>query len=458
MYNSPNYPHTSCWRFISPITGILKIFALGGLIYPLVVTSASILPSETTGRLQLALSSSSRGSDWSLFSNRSCCSLYLIVTISITLAGYLLWKACKSSGHTRMTKKEGPPAATKGKSLFQDLRPVTIVEEKQEGAVGNQGSCGTSDSHQKEEDCCVREGGRKKLARMGSSPSLHHLGNGTMPRRSGARHKRQISIPSSVMIPMPMTIDEAVAAETYSFGDNPDYFVAPENLNAVKGPNTGLLQTPGQGKSKSSPFRPKGGMNRLYRSTSFQHHPFRPVSPPQSTNFVSTSQFPLPTLRPQASQPASPSMSSFPTTPRQSVPPSPTTINPYSVVSDHMPVDDHISRGHDELEQAKCVRYWKQYPRDSAHHGHARTRSLPSRALPNPPNSFTNTVNESNGEHDSRSAQLEANSEELDDELVMIFEQGQSVVTGEKWKWRRKVTVFRSDVLEQLEKEGLVRC
>lgn len=229
-----------------------------------------------------------------------------------------------------------------------------------------------------------------------------------------------------------------IPRETYNFGENPNYH------------DEGFQYSPAHpGTSVSTP--PSPFSSRFYDSSikKLKSHK-RSLSTPGAyqtfhasmgleaqSSFVSTTHFPLPTLRPVTP----PETRSTPATP---------------LLPSH----------NEELSSSvTAYRYSRRYPQAPHDHNqqHQRVQSItlpevsPHTVLTS---SHTNTCTGVDGVQ-TVPMQVVSSVETVGDRLhsefqpVMIFEQGQSV-TGQKW--RRKVTVFRSEILERLEKEGLVIC
>lgn len=218
-------------------------------------------------------------------------------------------------------------------------------------------------------------------------------------------------------IPPPITFRD----NSYNFGENPNYHDEAFHYNPTY--QTSSISTP------PSPFssrfysvnirKVKG--HRRSRSSPLSSRPYQTL---QAIGFQSdanpTPQFPLPTLRP-----ITPSTSETPLS---------------------------ASQDQESIDSTTICRYTKQYPQNpQADLSRIRDHSTP------PLDRCENVPNTNTGLSIIEGARWSNNTNSIGNDgtfqPVMIFEQGQSV-TGQKWK--RKVTVFRSDVLEKLEQEGLV--
>ena len=248
------------------------------------------------------------------------------------------------------------------------------------------------------------------------------------PSRTGSRHPELPPLmpinqyPASLLLPH----------ETYNFGDNPNYH--DERFQYNPAPPTGSSSTPPSPfSSRFYPTKIKKVMGHRRSQSSPSAHPsgMHPPSKDQR-NFMSTTHFPLPTLRP--------------------ITPPETMSTPGSPTLKH--------HEDDNLANMRAYQYSKHYTQAVHTSGHYRAQSVPltestekpvtgaqsiHRALPTP-------EEEGQGMHTQRAI---SKREDGVFQPVIIFEQGQSL-TGQKW--RRKVTVFRSEVLDKLEKEGMVIC
>ncbi|KAI5811302.1 hypothetical protein DFH27DRAFT_605405 [Peziza echinospora] len=214
----------------------------------------------------------------------------------------------------------------------------------------------------------------------------------------------------------------APGAETCNFGDNPSYH------------DDGFRPVPIDPQIMgSSPLPPISSIANLheYNSRKASGHKRATSSPQQVTNharntpshYPPPSQFPLPTLRPAT----------------------PVTETPASNTHYETP---HQRQQEPGPGQVSIFRYSRQYSHKQFQQ-HRRAHSVPTAEGKVAP---TGALNGGNTEGTNAASDGKQEEEFLP---VMIFEHGQSV-NGQKW--RRKVTVFRSEVLQSLEKEGMIIC
>lgn len=217
-----------------------------------------------------------------------------------------------------------------------------------------------------------------------------------------------------------------IPEETHDFGENPNYH---QDGFQYSVPHLATsLSTP------PSPFSSRfcsGNIRKLkgHKRSKSLPSPYQTLhaSMDLKGGFLSTSNFPFPTLRPLAP----PEVMSTPGTP--------------ALVSDNG----------EESSNLTGYRYLSQYPRAQ---GNQRAHSVP---LPGVPMEIAASTCDSptvldvvqEGPTEIQLREAEDKRPDTVFQPVMIFEQGRSV-TGQKW--RRKVTVFRSEILERLQKEGLV--
>ncbi|KAF8429294.1 hypothetical protein EV426DRAFT_571151 [Tirmania nivea] len=226
--------------------------------------------------------------------------------------------------------------------------------------------------------------------------------------------------------------------ESHNFGENPNYHDEGFQYSPAH-PGTSLSTPPSPFSSRfyNSSMKKVKSHKRSW-STPGAYQTFNAsMGLELQSSVVSTTNFPLPTLRP---------------------------VTPAETMS--MPGTPLLA-SHDEepLNSVTAYRYSRQYPQaphdQNQQHQRAQSIALPE-ICPHTvlTSSQKNICTELDGAHKGLT-QVESSVEAVGGQghagfqPVMIFEQGQSV-TGQKW--RRKVTVFRSEILERLEKEGLVIC
>lgn len=222
--------------------------------------------------------------------------------------------------------------------------------------------------------------------------------------------------------------------ETHNFGENPNYHdegfrYSPAHL----GTSVSTPPSPFSSRFYDSSIKKIKSHKRSWSTPGAYQTFHASMDPEVQSSVVSTTYFPLPTLRP---------------------------VTPPETVSTPTPL---LASHHEEpLDSVTAYRYSRQYPQVPYRNQlqqHQRAQSTLPEVSPHTvlTPGHTNTCIGAGGEP----TQVESGVEAVNDQRhagfqpVMIFEQGQSV-TGQKW--RRKVTVFRSEILERLEKEGLVIC
>ncbi|KAF8434624.1 hypothetical protein BGX38DRAFT_158554 [Terfezia claveryi] len=226
--------------------------------------------------------------------------------------------------------------------------------------------------------------------------------------------------------------------ETYNFGENPNYH------------DEGFQYSPAHpGTSVSTP--PSPFSSRFYDSSikKLKSHK-RSLSTPGAyqtfhasmgleaqSSYISSTHFPLPTLRP-VTPPETRSTPGTPLLPSHNEEPS-STVTAYRYSRRYPQAPHDHNRQH---QRAQSITLPEVSPHTVLTSGHTNTNTGVD-GVQKVPVQVGSSVETVGGRPHSEF------------QPVMIFEQGQSV-TGQKW--RRKVTVFRSEILERLEKEGLVIC
>lgn len=237
---------------------------------------------------------------------------------------------------------------------------------------------------------------------------------------------------------LPLVPGPPAPLETHDFGENPQYhddnyqYISPASASTPPSPFSSKYYSAGIRKIKShnrSPSSPK-----LVQSV-------QRAALEQRSSMAPNPQFPLPTLRP--------------------ITPPETMSTPGSPVVAHNQEED--------LGRMSLYEYSRHYPQPQGYHDydrhashchdyydyqhqHRRAQSVPlaiTNTGPSPINCEASALGQEGSERgwDGQSG--------AEFRPVMVYEQGRSL-TGQKW--RRKVTVFRSEVLEKLEKEGLIVC
>jgi len=313
------------------------------------------------------------------------------------------------------------------------------VKEKQACAPGDEINRIWMDAIQKGKYTESRENGNGGGESEKESGRLEAGGHSlSFPASTAAR---QLTLPPLILTGATYQgLEQLKPLETHSFGENPNYH------------DEGFRYSPThQGTSVSTP--PSPFSSRFYDTNirKVKSHK-RSLSTPGAyqtfhasmglevqSSVISTTQFPLPTLRP--------------VTP-------PETMSTPSIP----PLASHNEEPLNILTAYRYSRRYPQAPHDQSQQ-HQPVESVPLREVsPHPHTVLTpghrNTCTELSGAQRGPmqaglSVEVAGGQQHAGFQPVMIFEQGQSV-TGQKW--RRKVTVFRSEILERLEKEGLVIC
>lgn len=217
--------------------------------------------------------------------------------------------------------------------------------------------------------------------------------------------------------------------ESQKFGENPNYHDEGFQYSPTY-PNTDMSTPPSPFSSRfyDSNIK-KVKSHRRSKSLPSAYQTFQASMGFQS-NSVSSSHFPLPTLRPVT-------------------PPELMSIPPLAATHQEEPLT-HMSA-------YRYTRWYIQRPHDQQHQ-HVRAHSTPlpevsPQRVSTPVNSTSSIGLDVIQEGQTETVEAQGARQDVKFQPVMIFEQGQTV-TGQKWK--RKVTVFRSEILERLEKEGLV--
>jgi len=224
--------------------------------------------------------------------------------------------------------------------------------------------------------------------------------------------------------------------ETHNFGENPNYHDEGFQYSPAH-PGTSVSTPPSPFSSRfyDSSIKQVKSHKRSWSTPSAYQTFHASMGLEVQNSFVSTTHFPLPTLRPVTP----PETMSTPGTP--------------------------ANHSEEPLNSMAAYRYSRRYPQASYDHNqqHQRAQSIPLPEVsphtvltPGSTNICTGVDGVQKGlTQEGSSVGAVDDQRHAGFQPVMIFEQGQSV-TGQKW--RRKVTVFRSEILERLKKEGLVIC
>ena len=328
-------------------------------------------------------------------------------------------------------------ASPVGQNLAKNGEEKVEVKEKQTCVPGNEINRIWMDAVQK--DRCAESG------ESNSDWSGLEKGSGR-PEAGG----RSLTFPTSTRTRYPalppLALTDAIhrgrgplkPRETHNFGENPNYHDEGFQYSSAH-PGTTVSTPPSPFSSRfydSSIKRVKS--HKRSWSTPGAYQTFHAsMGLEAQSSFVSTTHFPLPTLRP--------------------VTPSETMSTPGTPLL--------ASHNEEPLNSVTAYRYSRQYPQAPCDHNQEYQRAQ-SITLPEvSPHTVLTPGRTSTctgvGGAEQGLAQVGSSVEAVDGQRhaefqpVTIFEQGQSV-TGQKW--RRKVTVFRSEILERLEKEGLVIC
>lgn len=181
--------------------------------------------------------------------------------------------------------------------------------------------------------------------------------------------------------------------ETYDFGDNPHYY----DNNTQFGLSTPPPESPHALSISATPYVTNFQLSAPPRGHGHRRSWSTPsaTSIHSQTSYPDAAQYPIPTLQPLAS---------------------------------------HAEELEPRSGQFRAFQYVTQYPRHTQRTYAYTAPVTPAPSTPSTPNMYAGS---------------EQNEAEF--QPVMIYEQGQSV-TGKKW--RRKVTIFRSDIYHRLESEG----
>lgn len=228
--------------------------------------------------------------------------------------------------------------------------------------------------------------------------------------------------------------------ETHNFGENPNYHDEGFQYSPAH-PGTSVSTPPSPFSSRfyDSSIKKVKSHKRSWSTPTGAYQTFHAsMGLEVQSSFVSTTHFPLPTLRPitppeTMSTPSTPLLASHNEEPLNSV-----TAYRYSRRYPQAPHDHN----HNHNQQAQSITSLGASPHTVLASGHTNTCI----GIDDVPKGLAQVGSSVEGVDAQRHAEFQP---------VMIFEQGQSV-TGQKW--RRKVTVFRSEILERLKKEGLVHC
>ena len=253
-------------------------------------------------------------------------------------------------------------------------------------------------------------------------------------------------------------------AESHDFGLNPQYH--DEGFRYMPSASASMPPSPFSSRFHSNKIRKVKGHSRS-SSTPKLAQSAQKVAMEHRNSLAPAAQFPLPTIRP-ITPPEAMSTPGSPVHPHHDERSREMRLYEYSR---HYPQ----SQAYKQYDQPHHHHHHGPPDRDHSRHGppshdqhhyrhelpdpnqHRRAQSVP---LPMPaaqtPTSSIRVVPTAYEENQvgrrSRGAEERGEGEF---QPVMIFEQGRSL-SGQKW--RRKVTVFRSEVLEKLEKEGLIAC
>ena len=291
-------------------------------------------------------------------------------------------------------------------------------------------------------DSVMKEGGPKPIERNAFHPNSKNLaqGRGAITTQTGSS-SLFTRIPKRHPTPAPLTVTNAVRvrqgpesvlrSETHNFGENPQYHDDTFQYTSLY--HISSLSNP------PSPFSSRFCSNNVRKLIGHKRSLSTPTPYPTldglvsyPSNSVASPHFPLPTLRPITP----PDTMSAPSTPR---PPS------GGVLLNAMNIDYtmHFS----QLPRSRPLQRAVSVPLLGP-----STELKPKTGNQSVGITGVEDTRENIGTVDPTGGILPTSSTEF--QPIMICEQGQSA-TGQRWK--RKVTVFRSEILDRFKQHGVIR-